>query len=106
MLFQDINFKFGKFRVSGRYAIFDAEGSNNRQYVYEKDVLYAFSSQMHYGEGWRCMVMMKYEVSGFLTFWIKVSQYIYPGENEIGSGLNMINSNHKTEVKIQAITRF
>ena len=42
-LIQDINFDFGRFRLSTRYSIFDTDNFENRQYVYEKDVLYAFS---------------------------------------------------------------
>ena len=38
-IIQDINFDFKRFTFSGRYALFDTDDNDNRQYVYEKDVL-------------------------------------------------------------------
>ena len=70
MLFQDINFNFGKYRLSARYAIFDTEGSNNRQYTYEKDVLYAYSIYSFSGIGVRKYLVFRYTPIRRLDFWV------------------------------------
>lgn len=89
-----------------RIAYFNASVYNARIYAYEKDLLYSFSSCIYFGRGWRFAAMIKWEVAKFLTFWLKISQSLYPGETEVGSGLNTIYSNHKTEVKLQIIAKF
>jgi len=38
--------------------------------------------------------------------WLKFAQSIYPQKNHLGSGLDKINGNKKTEVKIQMIKYF
>ncbi len=92
--------------LSVRLAYFNAPEYKARIYAYERDVLYAFSSQLYYGKGWRFVAMLKWEPAQYLTCWFRISQSLYPGQNEIGTGLNAINSNHKTEIKIQAIAKF
>jgi len=89
-----------------RIAYFNVQEYDARIYSYERDVLYAYTSYMNYGKGWRFIAMAKWEASEFLTFWLRISQSYYPGKNEVGSGLNTINKSHKTEIKAQAIARF
>ncbi|MGD2035662.1 MAG: helix-hairpin-helix domain-containing protein [Bacteroidales bacterium] len=92
--------------LSARIAWFNIPEYNARIYSYERDVLYAFSTYMHYGKGWRFMGMARWDAARFLTFWFRVSQSYYPGKTETGSGLNTISKNHKTDVRLQTIFRF
>ncbi len=89
-----------------RIAYFNVQEYDARIYSYERDVLHAYTSYMHYGKGWRFIAMAKWEAAEFLTFWLRISQSYYPGKNEVGSGLNTIDKGHKTEIKAQAIARF
>ncbi|MBA7549836.1 hypothetical protein ES705_42333 [subsurface metagenome] len=108
LVFQDIVYRQMTFPldVSFRIAYFNTSDYNARIYAYERDVLYSYGSRMHYGKGWRFVCMLKWKPLKYLTFWFRISQSLYPGEKEIGNGLNQIQSNHKTEVKIQSIVRF
>ena len=109
MLFQDINFKFRKFRLSGRYAIFDAEGSNNRQYTYEKDVLYAYSIFSFSGVGVRKFILLRYTPIKKIDFWVKLSRTTFdyiPGYAISAGSLEEIQSNKRTDLRLQMRYKF
>ncbi|MBN1952023.1 MAG: hypothetical protein JW801_12545 [Bacteroidales bacterium] len=95
-----------KCRLRTRIAWFWAEGYPARLYVYEPDLLYTGGVQMYYGRGWRFSLILDYKWNSALKLGIKLSQSLYPGETEIGSGLNRISENHKTEVKLQVLASF
>ena len=70
---QDIIYKFGRFKFTGRYAIFGTDDYDNRQYVYENDVLLAYSLPAYYGTGTRHYVIGEYKISRSLSFWVRYS---------------------------------
>ncbi|SMG33400.1 Helix-hairpin-helix motif-containing protein [Marivirga sericea] len=105
-LIQDINFDFGRFRLSTRYSIFDTDDFENRQYVYEKDVLYAFSIPAYQNEGSRSYVLLQYKFSKKLQLWARYAQFRYVDQFTIGSGNEEIEGNTKSEVKVQMMLRF
>lgn len=83
-----------------RYLIFDAKNFDNRIYLYEKDVLNAFSSPAFSGSGSRYYINMQYRFTNALSVWIKFSQNIFADEREnTGSGNDLINGDKKTEIK-------
>lgn len=101
-LIQDINLTFSKFRISARYALFDTEDYENRQYVYEKDLLYAFSIPAYYGTGIRSYLLVRYQPFRKLTLWAKYGRYRYDQSTKsIGSGNEEIEGNIKSEIKFQ-----
>ena len=91
--------------ISMRIGYFNAEDYETRIYAYERDLLYAASSQMHYGKGWRYMLLLKWQPGEKVGFWLKIGQTRYPGSESIGSGLTEISGNHRTEVKVQVIVK-
>ncbi|MBK6264647.1 helix-hairpin-helix domain-containing protein [Marivirga sp. S37H4] len=100
-LIQDINFDFGKLRLSTRYAIFDTEDFENRQYVYEKDVLYAFSIPAYQNTGTRTYALLQYKLSKKLQIWARWAQFKYLDAETIGTGNEQIEGNTRSEVKLQ-----
>jgi len=94
------------FSGSIRVQYFETDGYNSRLYAYENDVLYSFSIPVFYDKGYRYYVNLSYDVNKKLTFWIKWSQTLYNDKNLIGSGLDEINGNRKTEIKLQARYKF
>ncbi len=85
-----------------RLQYFETDGYNSRIYTYENDVLYYFSIPAFYDKGYRYYLNVNYDVSKKLTIWAKWSQLIYKDRNSIGSGLDEIGGNSKSEIKIQA----
>lgn len=93
------------FDLSLRYALFDTDDYNSRLYAYEHDVLYAFSIPSYYYKGSRIYLLLKYELNRHISLWARYTQTFYTNQHEIGSGLNLIDGNRKSEIKAQVRIR-
>ena len=104
-LCQDIAYKPENkpYSLSFRYALFDAKDYNARIYAYESDVLYSFSVPALYGKGMRVYLLGKVKLFNALTLYARIGRTIYSDRDEIGSGLTLIEGNHKTDLKVEAI---
>ncbi len=104
-LCQDIAYKPENkpFSLTFRYAIFDAKDYNARIYAYENDVLYSFSVPALYGKGMRIYLLGKVKLFNALTLYARIGRTIYSDRDEVGSGLTLIEGNHKTDLKVEAI---
>ncbi len=100
-LVQDLNFKFKKLTVSTRYALFDTDDFDNRQYVYEKDVWLAYSFPFYQGVGIRNYVLIKYSFSKRIDAWIKWSRTRFEDRETIGSGNETIDGNSVNDITLQ-----
>ncbi len=89
-----------------RLQYFETEGYNSRLYAYENDVLYSFSIPVFYDKGYRYYINMSYDINKKISIWARWAQTVYRGKNLIGSGLDEINGNTKSEIKLQAIYKF
>jgi len=76
---QDIGYAFASvplnLRIRGQF--FDAKKWENRIYLYEHDVLYAFSIPATYGFGGRMYVCLKWQVIKPLALYLRASETIY-----------------------------
>ena len=104
-LCQDIAYKPENkpFSLTFRYAIFDAKDYNARIYTYESDILYSFSVPALYGKGMRVYLLGKVKLFNALTLYARIGRTIYSDRDQIGSGLTLIEGNHKTDLKVEAI---
>ncbi len=94
------------FDVTLRYAIFSTDSYDERIYAYENDVLYAFSVPSYYYKGSRYYLLVKYEFSRWLSFWVRFAQTVYTNQQTIGSGLDEIEGDTKSEIKLQVRLKF
>ena len=103
MVYQDIIYRPDKYplAVVFRYAVFNTDSYNTRIYTYENDVLNAYSVPPLYGKGTRTYLMVNYSINSKVTFWLRFSQTWFADRDEIGSGLNTIEGNTKSEIKFQ-----
>jgi hypothetical protein len=101
VLSQDIQADLGSIKVTGRYAVFDTDDYDNRQYVYENDVLLAYSLPAYDGVGVRKMAMVEYKLNRQVSFWFRYAHTRYPYEENIGTGPDKVAGNTKNEVKFQ-----
>ena len=74
--------------------------------AYENDVLYAYSIPMMYGRGTRTYLLITWKPIDNLTIWARASRTSYADRDAIGTSPNMIDSNHKTEFKLQIRWKF
>lgn len=100
-ILQDISVDFGKLSLVGRYAIFDTEDYDNRQYVYERDVWLAYSLPAYSGNGIRNYIMAEYSFTKKFTVWIRYSHTRYTDRDVIGSGADTITGKEKNDIRIQ-----
>lgn len=91
------------FSITFRYAIFDTEDYDSRVYAYENDVLYSFSVPALYGKGMRVYLLGKWKPVSNLTLYARIGSTIYTDRDEISSGLTLIEGNHKTDLKVEAV---
>ncbi|HUZ60594.1 MAG TPA: hypothetical protein VMU83_17615 [Hanamia sp.] len=108
LTFADILYKPILKPVSGniRLEFFETDGYGSRMYAFENDVLYSYSIPVFFDKGYRYYVNMNYGITQKLSLWLRFAQTIYPEKNSIGSGLDMINGNVKSEVKMQLMYQF
>jgi hypothetical protein len=84
-----------------RLQYFETDGYDSRLYAYENDVLYSYSIPAFFDKGYRYYVTVNYNVTKNISFWIRFAQAIYRDKTSIGSGLDEIAGNRKTEIKLQ-----
>lgn len=94
------------FTVTGRYAIFDVSEYETRHYIHERDLLYTFSIPAYYGKGIRSYVVFRAKLAREADISFKVSRTRWFDRDTNGSGYEQINSSHKTEFRMQVISRF
>ena len=105
---QDIGYTHPKLpiSVSFRFAIFDTDSYNSRIYSYESDMLYTFSVPAYSSKGTRTYVMLKYSPTSRIDCWLRWSQTYYTDSKEIGQGLDLIQGNKKSDVRVMVRLRF
>ncbi|UOQ74364.1 hypothetical protein [Hymenobacter cellulosilyticus] len=107
VLAQDASVKIGRrLQLSGRYALFDTDDFDTRQYVFEQDVLYAFSVPALSGQGTRAYAIAEVKFSKHLTLWLRYAETHYRNQTTVGSGLEELQGPRRSEVKVQARYRF
>ena len=108
VFFQDIQYnKLGSpFSVSIRYVNFDTDDYDTRIYAYENDIPGVFSIPSYYYQGRRFYALVKFHFSKGIDFWLRYGTTIYDHLNEVGSGYDVINKNHKSDLKLQLKLEF
>jgi hypothetical protein len=94
------------FSLNGRLQYFITDGFDSRLYSFESDVLYSYSIPQFAGKGFRYYLNMNYDVSKKMTIWLRWAQTIYSNKASIGSGLDEIKGNKKSEAKFQVMYNF
>ena len=103
MIYQDIlyNPENKPFSFAFRYALFDSP--KGAVYAYENDVLNAFAICSLYHKGMRIYLLGKVKLRWGFSINAKIGCTIYSDINEIGSGLEKIEGNVKTDGTLQLV---
>jgi len=104
--FQDLNLRVNEFSCSARFSVFQTEGGDNRQFAYERDVLYGFSIPGLSGTGIRNYLLLQYRPLPKVSVWLKLSRTTYFDRDEIGTGVETIQGNTITDIKFQTMIKF
>jgi hypothetical protein len=105
-LVQDIGVDLGRLGIDVRFALFDTDDFDNRQYIYEKDVLWAFSFPAYNGQGIRNYILLQYKLTKKLDLWLRYARYDYRNQTAISSGGEEIQGNTRSEIRAQVRVKF
>jgi hypothetical protein len=100
-LVQDIRYDLGKLKITGRYAVFDTDDFDNRQYVFENDVWLSTALSAYYGTGIRRYALIQYDLNRHITCWIKYGNTRYSSSTKTGTGADVVEGPVREEVKVQ-----
>ncbi len=108
LIYQDVDYSplFSKITGNVRFAYFNTPSYNSRIYAYEDDVLYSFSFGMYSGRGFRTYLNLKYNLAKKLNIWMRYGLFIYKDVETVGTYLDEIKGNKKSEVKVQVRYQF
>lgn len=108
MTYLELNYDPDNSRFSGnfRFAIFDTPGFNSRIYTYESDVLYSYSVPAYQNRGVRFYLNSRMRMNRQLDVWTRYSLSSFTDRVTIGSGLEQIDGNKRSEIKLQIRYQF
>lgn len=103
LIYQDLTAKLldQKLAMTLRYALFNTTSYDSRIYTYESDVLYLSSTPAFYGNGSRTYLNASYKMNDTFTFYLKASFSKNYDDRDMGSGLDLIATDHKTDIHFQ-----
>jgi len=107
LVFQDVRLTpRPNLKIDARITMFDTDDFSSRLYQFENDLLYVLSNTVLFDQGQRMYIVVNYEATRWLEFWLKAATTMYEDRNVISSGLSQINGNRRSDVGIQARVRF
>ena len=103
LIYQDLDYRFSGLPVqlSVRYSLYRTDDYASRIYAYEDDVLYSYSIPALFDEGSRSYVLLRYDMNKNLVLWLKWGQTHVDDVSALGSGLDEIQGNNRSEIKLQ-----
>jgi hypothetical protein len=81
-------------------ACFHTDDYNSSLSSYEKNILYAFHTPRLYGKGIRLSATLRWDLAAKLSLFTKLSCTRYADRDTIGTELEEIEGNHKTEIAL------
>ena len=92
-----------QFTLQGSY--FTTDDYDSRIFTYERGMLNTFSTPSFYGEGIRLTLHLRWDYR-WLSLLAKWGETRYFDRHEISSGNDLIRSNHKDDIYLQAIIKW
>jgi len=105
MVFQDLEYRFPKFRVKSRIALTDVSDYAVRIYAYEADLLYAFSIPAYYGQSARFYLFATYAFGEKMDLQARYAATRFFDREKISSGNQEIDGNVISEIKLQLLLK-
>lgn len=103
VLFQDVTYHpmSKPYSFSLRYGLFDTDSYDSRIYAFERDIPGVYAIPSYYYRGSRFYIMTRYNIMRGISFWIRYGRTLYSNQKTVGSGLDEIDDNHKSDLKVQ-----
>lgn len=95
-----------KLKIDGRITVFETADFDSRVYQFENDLLYVMSNEVLFGQGQRLYVLFNYEPFSFMEIWTKFGITVFEDQLTVGSGMDEIQGNRRSEIGAQVRFRF
>lgn len=105
MIGQQIRTEIGRWHFSGAFLLFSVTDWDTRMYLYEPDVLYAFSTPVVYGEGSRLVLLVNYDPLDWISLWLRYSISRFDEKTVLLKGPDDYLSADRQEMKVQMIIK-
>ena len=92
--------------LTARFALFETESYDARLYAFENDLIGVFSLPPYFGRGIRWYGMVRATPMRRLDVWFRYGAWIFQDQTSISSGLQQINGNMRSDIKMQLRYRF
>lgn len=108
VVYQDVLYRPVSFPLSftTRFAIFDTDGFQARYYSFENNLLYTFAIPAYYNRGTRFYLNLRYKGIRNLTVEGRIAQTYWANQQSVGSALDEVNGQVRTEVSAQIKYKF
>lgn len=108
LAYQDIIYKPLSSKLTGnfRIAYFKSADYDSRIYAFENDLLHSYTILPFFNTGFRTYINTRYTIYRGLDLWLKYAATIYSRQQSVGSGLDLIAGNKKSEIKAQMRYQF
>jgi len=108
LLYGDMIYKPLEHPISftSRFAIFRSEDFNSRLYAFENNLLYSFSIPAYFDQGVRAYINVRWKISRNILWEARFARTWINQAESIGSGLNEIEDNTRTEIATQVKLTF
>lgn len=103
MVYQDLVFRQSNnpFSFSTRFAVFNTDSFQSASYNYENDVIYFFSIPAYFNKGSRFYLNLRYKGIRNMTIEGRIAQTYFSNQDSVGTGLDEIAGNKRTEIRMQ-----
>ena len=110
-----LSFKESKLSVNIGATWFETDDYNTRIYIYQPDILYNYSLPAYNGKGMHYYINLHEDLTRVfsqtrnhfrLSAWLNWGQAFYPGYLSVGSGLDEIAGNRKSELKAEVLIQW
>lgn len=87
--------------MAARITLFDIDDYEARLYTMESGFIYQSNSVVFQNEGWRCYLLLKWEVTEHWNIGFKYGVTVYTDKDSFGSGYELISVPHRQQWRIQ-----
>ena len=95
-----------KWQFKARYTIFDTKSYASAIWAYEDDVPYSYTVPAYFYGGTKWYAVVSWQALQQLELWLRISDAWLPEQTTLGSGLDQLPTNRRTEIKVMARMNF
>jgi hypothetical protein len=103
LLLQDTKWDRGKWGIQYRLVWVNSPSYDTRLYAYEPGVPFSFLLPAYFGKAWKTNLVVIYQGNREIQLALKWARINYTDRMEIGSSLDLIEGDQKTDITLQMI---